>query len=388
MWRSIASNALTLLIVVLIAFAGVIAWGKREYTAAGPLEQAVCLRVPSGSTMRRVSDDLASKGAISYPSIFRIGADYSDKAQQLKAGSFLVPEGASMAQITDLITRGGASTCGTEVVYRIGVNRAQMQVRQLDPATSAYVETVEFQPGEEGVATPEAYTKVRGEADTRYRVLVAEGTTVWRVVESLKQADFLSGSVEGEEMPKEGMLAPDSYEVRADSDVDELIARMQESQQMRIDTIWAQRTEGLPFETPEDMLTLASIIEKETGVAEERRQVASVFENRLKRGMRLQTDPTVIYGVTNGVGVLGRGLRQSELQSDSPYNTYVVEGLPPGPIANPGFASLEAAVNPDATPYLFFVADGTGGHAFAETLAEHNANVVKWREIEAQRASQ
>lgn len=219
-------------------------------------------------------------------------------------------------------------------------------------------------------------------------MLVAEGTTVWRVVESLKQADFLTGSVEGDEMPKEGMLAPDSYEVRADSDVDDLIARMQEAQQMRIDTIWAQRTEGLPFDTPEEMLTLASIIEKETGVAEERRQVASVFENRLKRGMRLQTDPTVIYGVTNGVGVLGRGLRQSELQSDSPYNTYVVEGLPPGPIANPGLASLEAAVNPDTTPYLFFVADGTGGHAFAETLAEHNANVVKWREIEAQRASQ
>ncbi|AVW90755.1 endolytic transglycosylase MltG [Celeribacter baekdonensis] len=388
MWRSIASNALTLMIVVLIAFAGAIAWGKREYTAAGPLEQAVCLRVPSGSTMRRVSDDLASQGAISHPSIFRIGVEYSDKSQQLKAGSFLVPEGASMAQITDLITRGGASTCGTEVVYRIGVNRAQMQVRQLDPATSAYVETVEFLPGEEGVETPEAYTKVRGEADTRYRVLVAEGTTVWRVVESLKQADFLSGSVEAEEMPKEGMLAPDSYEVRADSDVDDLIARMQEAQQMRIDTIWAQRTEGLPFATPEEMLTLASIIEKETGVAEERRQVASVFENRLKRGMRLQTDPTVIYGVTNGVGVLGRGLRQSELQSNSPYNTYVVEGLPPGPIANPGLASLEAAVNPDTTPYLFFVADGTGGHAFAETLAEHNANVVKWREIEAQRASQ
>tara|TARA_R110001583_G_scaffold182944_1_gene341156 strand:- start:71563 stop:72693 length:1131 start_codon:yes stop_codon:yes gene_type:complete len=376
------------MIVVLIAFAGAIAWGKREYTAAGPLEQAVCLRVPSGSTMRRVSDDLASQGAISHPSIFRIGVEYSDKSQQLKAGSFLVPEGASMAQITDLITRGGASTCGTEVVYRIGVNRAQMQVRQLDPATSAYVETVEFLPGEEGVETPEAYTKVRGEADTRYRVLVAEGTTVWRVVESLKQADFLSGSVEAEEMPKEGMLAPDSYEVRADSDVDDLIARMQEAQQMRIDTIWAQRTEGLPFATPEEMLTLASIIEKETGVAEERRQVASVFENRLKRGMRLQTDPTVIYGVTNGVGVLGRGLRQSELQSNSPYNTYVVEGLPPGPIANPGLASLEAAVNPDTTPYLFFVADGTGGHAFAETLAEHNANVVKWREIEAQRASQ
>ena len=388
MWRSIASNALTLLIVVLIALAGAVAWGKRQYTTAGPLDEAICLRVPSGSTMRAVSQDLAGQGAISHPSIFRVGADYTDKSQALKAGAFLIPEGASMAEITDLITRGGASTCGTEVVYRIGVNRAEMQVRELDPATQSYVEAAAFQPGEagdEGDAIPAEYTKVRAAADTRYRVLVAEGTTVWRVVESLKQADFLSGTVTADEMPSEGMLAPDSYEVRDGSDVDALIERMQALQQERIDQVWAERTEGLPFETPEEMLTLASIIEKETGVPEERRQVASVFENRLKSGMRLQTDPTVIYGVTNGQGVLGRGLRQSELRSDSPYNTYVIEGLPPGPIANPGLASLEAAVNPDSTPYLFFVADGSGGHAFAETLAEHNANVAKWREIEAQR---
>ncbi|SFI65870.1 endolytic transglycosylase MltG [Celeribacter neptunius] len=391
MWRSIASNALTLLIVALVALAGVIAWGKSQYTAEGPLDQAICLRVPSGSNMRRVSEDLAGQHAISNPSIFRIGADYSDKSQQLKAGAFLVDEGASMAEIIEIITRGGASTCGTEVVYRIGVNRALMQVRELDPAQGNYVETAEFQPGEagdEGDAIPETYTKVRADANTRYRVLVAEGTTVWRVVESLKGADFLTGSVEADEMPAEGMLAPDSYEVRDGDDVDALLARMEAVQQQRIDTVWATRVDSLPFETPEEMLTMASIIEKETGVAAERRQVASVFENRLKRGMKLQTDPTVIYGVTNGIGVLGRGLRQSELQSNSPYNTYVIEGMPPGPIANPGLEALEAAVNPDTTPYLFFVADGTGGHAFAETLAEHNANVAKWREIEAQRASE
>jgi UPF0755 protein len=133
------------------------------------------------------------------------------------------------------------------------------------------------------------------------------------------------------------------------------------------------------------MLILASIIEKETGVAEERGQVASVFTNRLNRGMRLQTDPTVIYGVTKGEGVLGRGLRQSELRKVTPWNTYVIEGLPPTPIANPGRASLLAAVNPEPTDFLFFVADGSGGHAFAETLQQHNSNVAKWREIEAQR---
>jgi len=184
-------------------------------------------------------------------------------------------------------------------------------------------------------------------------------------------------------MPAEGMLAPDSYEVLDGSDVDDLIARMVSAQEARIAEIWAKRSDDLPISTPEEMLTLASIIEKETGIADERRQVASVFVNRLNQGMRLQTDPTVIYGVTNGVGYLGRGLRQSELQSDSPYNTYVINGLPPAPIANPGVASLEAAVDPDTTPFIFFVADGTGGHAFAVTLAEHNANVAKWRRIEA-----
>ncbi|WP_417277864.1 endolytic transglycosylase MltG [Celeribacter sp.] len=391
MWRSIASNALTLFIVALVALAGAVAWGKREFIAQGPLDQAICLRVPSGSTMRRVSENLADQGAISSPHIFRIGSDYTEKSQELKAGSFLVEEGASMAEIIDQITRGGASTCGTEVVYRIGVNRAEIQVRELDPQTGSYVETAEFEPiaeSDEVQEIPAEYTKVRSEADTRYRVLVAEGTTVWRVVESLKAADFMTGSVETNEMPAEGMLAPDSYEVREGSDVDDLIARMEAAQQQRIDTVWATRVEGLPLETPEEMLIMASIIEKETGLAEERRQVASVFENRLRRGMRLQTDPTVIYGVTNGVGVLGRGLRQSELQSNSPYNTYVIEGMPPGPIANPGLEAMQAAVNPDETPYLFFVADGTGGHAFAETLVEHNANVAKWREIEAERASQ
>ena len=144
----------------------------------------------------------------------------------------------------------------------------------------------------------------------------------------------------------------------------------------------------MPLEDPAEVQLHASIIEKETGVADERPQVASVFVNRIRRGMRLQTDPTVIYGITNGEGVLGRGLRQSELRKATPYNTYVIEGLPPTPIANPGEASLMAAVQPDETPYLFFVADGTGGHAFAETLDEHNRNVARWRQIEAERESE
>ena len=151
---------------------------------------------------------------------------------------------------------------------------------------------------------------------------------------------------------------------------------------------WESRGTGVPLQSAEEALILASIVEKETGIAEESRQVASVFVNRLNQGMKLQTDPTVIYGITNGQGVLGRGLRQSELRRATPYNTYVIEGLPPTPIANPGEASLMAAVNPESTEYLFFVADGTGGHAFAKTLDEHNRNVARWRQIEAERNSE
>jgi UPF0755 protein len=150
---------------------------------------------------------------------------------------------------------------------------------------------------------------------------------------------------------------------------------------------WAGRAGNLPLTSPEEALVLASIVEKETGIAEERSRVAAVFVNRLNQGMRLQTDPTVIYGVTNGEGILGRGLRQSELRRETPWNTYVIPALPPTPIANPGRAAIEAALNPDGSSYVFFVADGTGGHAFANTLAEHNRNVQAWRLIEAQTAA-
>ena len=384
MWRHIASNAVTMLIVLLFLGGGVILWGKGQYEAEGPLEQAICLQVERGSTMRRVSQSLEDQGAVSSAAIFRMGADYAEKTSALKAGSFLVDPGASMEEIVDIVTRGGASTCGTEVVYRIGVNRLGIQVRELDPQSNRFEERASFTPAEE--ETPEIYAEKKAERDTRFRVALAEGVTSWQVVESLKAMDVLEGSVE--ELPPEGSLAPDSYEVRPGDNRAEIIARMQEAQELRVAQAWLNRDENLPIETPEELLVLASIIEKETGVADERGQVASVFVNRLNRGMRLQTDPTVIYGVTEGKGVLGRGLRQSELRAATPWNTYVIEGLPPTPIANPGTASLEAAARPLETPYVFFVADGTGGHAFAETLDEHNRNVAKWREIEAERANQ
>lgn len=383
MWRNIASNALTFLMVALFLVGGVILWGRSQYVSEGPLDQAICLQVERGSNMRRVSRTLEAEGAVSSAAIFRIGADYEEKTAQLKAGSFLVQPGTSMAQIVDVVTRGGASTCGTEVVYRIGVNQMSVQVRELDPATNRFVERAEYMPGTD--ETPAVYTEKKAEPDTRFRVALAEGVTSWQVVEALKSIDVLDGEVE--EVPPEGALAPDSYEVSTGDARAEILATMQDAQEVLVAAAWEARDPDLPIDSPEELLILASIIEKETGVAEERRQVASVFVNRLNQGMRLQTDPTVIYGITQGQGVLGRGLRRSELRRETPWNTYVISGLPPTPIANPGRASLMAAAQPDESEYIFFVADGTGGHAFAVTLAEHNENVARWRQIEAERGA-
>jgi UPF0755 protein len=380
MWRHIASNAVTFLIVGLFLVGGMILWGKAQYEGAGPLEQAICVQVERGATMRRVSRNLAEQGAVTSAAIFRMGADYGDKSGLLKAGSYLIEPGASMRDIVSAITRGGASTCGTEVVYRIGVTRLNVQVRELDPATNRFEERAEFTPSEE--ETPAVYIEKKAQSDTRFRVALAEGVTSWQVVEALKAMDVLEGDISS--VPAEGSLAPDSYEVRPGDNRSEILARMTDAQEQLVSAAWQNRAEGLPVKSPEELLILASIIEKETGMPEERGQVASVFVNRLNQGMRLQTDPTVIYGITKGQGVLGRGLRRSELRGVTPWNTYVIEGLPPTPIANPGKASLDAASQPLETDYVFFVADGTGGHAFAKTLEEHNRNVARWRQIEAE----
>ncbi|MGR3495038.1 endolytic transglycosylase MltG [Citreimonas sp.] len=384
MWRHIASNALTFLVVAVFLAGGALIWAQNEYSGPGPLAEAICLEVPRGTNISRVSQDLGEQGAISHPVLLRLGADYADKTDQLKAGSYLVPEGASMREIVDIVTRGGASTCGTEVIYRIGIANATVVVRELDPATGRYEERAEFDPAE-GEA-PEAYAQVKEQTDTRYRVALAEGVTSWQVVQELGQIDVMTGDVE---VPAEGSLAPDSYEIAPGADRAELIGRMQAAQEAILAEAWANRADGLPIETPEEALILASIIEKETAVPEERPRVASVFTNRLEDGIRLQTDPTVIYGVTNGQGVLGRGLRRSELDAETPYNTYRIDGLPPTPIANPGRASIEAAVNPAETDDLYFVArtlDPADGHVFAATLDEHNENVAAYRRLE--RASQ
>lgn len=378
MWRNIASNALTLGILVFLLAAGLLDWGRRVYVEPGPLAQPICLKVERGASLLAVSRDLEAAGALRNARIFRLGAQYSGRAEALKFGSYLIPAGASMAAIVDIVSRGGQSTCGTEVVFRVGVTESEVVVRELDPASGRYLEVARFDPT--GGAAPAGYVDALADADARLRVALAEGVTSWQVVEALKLAEFLTGEVT--EVPPEGSLAPDSYELRRGTARAALLAEMQSRQAGVLAELWEGRAAGLPVATPEEALTLASLVEKETGLAEERGRVASVFVNRLRIGMRLQTDPAVIYGITGGRGTLGRGLRQSELRAPTPYNTYLIDGLPPTPIANPGRASIAAALNPEDTPYLYFVADGSGGHAFAETLEEHNANVARWREIE------
>ena len=382
MWRSVASNGLSFLLVALFLLGALVLWGRNEYTTTGPLEQAICLRVEKGSDMKRVSRDLLSVSAIGNDTIFRLGTEYTGKSGKLKAGSFLIPATASMEAISELITRSGASTCGTEIVYRIGVTRTSVQVRELDPKTNRFDKKAEFNPEEE--TAPEIFERAKTLNDTRFRVLMAEGVTSWQVRQVLMAIDQLTGNIAA--VPNEGTLAPDSYEIRLGETRQAVIERMQAAQDMILETAWKNRVEGLPLKSLQEALILASIVEKETGVPTERRQVASVFINRLNRSIRLQTDPTVIYGITKGEKTLGRGLRRSELDRKTPWNTYRIDGLPPTPIANPGRASIEAVLNPEDTNFLFFVANGTGGHIFAETLNQHNANVKKWRAIEAGKA--
>jgi UPF0755 protein len=219
-----------------------------------------------------------------------------------------------------------------------------------------------------------------------YAVTVPEGLTSWEVVELLRASDILTGEIDS--IPSEGSLAPETYSVERGDSRAELIARMQALQARTLALAWEGRQEGLRLDSPAQALVLASIIEKETGVAGERARVSAVFHNRLDRGMRLQSDPTIIYGITEGRGRLDRAIRRSDISGETAWNTYVIDGLPPTPIANPGREAIVAAVQPEQTDELYFVADGTGGHAFARTLAEHNRNVQAWRAIEGERSSQ
>ena len=213
-----------------------------------------------------------------------------------------------------------------------------------------------------------------------HKVTVPEGWTSAQVVERVNAHEALIGEIE--DIPPEGTILPDTYVFQRGVERNVLLARMRDAQAALIDDLWEERASDLPFDTPEEAVILASIVEKETAVAEERQEVAAVFVNRLRRGMRLQSDPTIIYGITNGEQALDRPIRRSDIDEETPYNTYRIDGLPPTPIANPGRESIAAVLQPGSTDHLYFVADGTGGHAFARTLDEHNENVRRWRQME------
>jgi UPF0755 protein len=225
-------------------------------------------------------------------------------------------------------------------------------------------------------------TLVEGKA-ILHSITIPEGLTTLQIVERLRENDILVGDIQ--DVPKEGSLLPDTYKFQRGMSRAQLVERMQQEQSRVLKEVWARKSPDLPIKSPQDLVILASIVEKETGKADERTRVAGVFVNRLNRNMKLQSDPTIVYGLVGGKGSLGRGILRSEIDQPTPYNTYVVTGLPPGPIANPGRAALEAVASPSRTKEIYFVADGTGGHVFAETYQQHQRNVGRWRQIEAER---
>ena len=377
MRNSLASNAFTVVIVLILFFSALIGWVQAEYKASGRSEIPICFKVGSGENIESVSKSLKTEKLIGNPLIFRLGANYTEKSLHLKAGSFLIQENSSMREIVELITGVGQNTCGKEVLYQAGINSHKVILRELNPETKKYEEILKFDLKKN--FKPDQYKNILNEKGVRYRIVFAEGITSWQIVEALKASDFLTGEIAS--LPSEGSLAPRSYEVQFGMNRLLLIDLMQSEQIKILNTAWNKKDPSSPLKTVDEALVLASIIEKETGVASERHLVASVFTNRIKKGMKLQTDPSVTYGITKGQKFLGRGPSKSELKLDTPYNTYIHRGLPPTPIANPGRLAIEAALNPEKTNYLFFVADGSGGHAFSKSLKEHNKNVREWRKL-------
>lgn len=321
-------------VLLLLSGAAIAAGGwyiLNQFDAPGPKayegETETIVSLPMGTGLNQAANILQQRGVVRSALIFRLGVMYNRKASALKAGEYAIPSGATPAEIMNILVEGKA------IVYKL---------------------------------------------------TLAEGLTSAMIVELVRQHPTLVGDVA--DVPLEGSLLPETYIFNRGESRATLIKRMQDDHNRVLDELWAQRAPNLPIATKEEAVVLASIVEKETGVSAERPRVAAVFVNRLRKGMKLQSDPTIIYGLTKGVP-LGRGIRQSELDKATPYNTYVIVGLPPTPIANPGKASLAAVMNPAQTEDLFFVADGTGGHVFAATLAEHEKNVKNWREIEKQRAA-
>lgn len=317
---------LVLLAAVAVGTGGYL--GYRAATGPGPAAQSTIVLLPSGSAVSTIAEQLADDGVINHPELFIAAVRIRGVQGDIKAGEYEIPARASVMDIIDLL--------------------------------------------------------IEGKSILHY-FTAPEGLTTAQILRLLNADETLVGDVTIE--PGEGELLPETYAHSRGETRDDLVRRMMKDQDALVDALWQDRAMDLPFSTPQEAIILASIVEKETGLPEERGRIAGVFVNRLKRGMRLESDPTIIYGITGGEP-LGRGIRQSELRGETPYNTYIIRGLPPTPIANPGRDSIAAVLNPMETNDIFFVADGTGGHAFAETLREHQANVAQWRRIERERASE
>lgn len=359
--------------------------GKQHFNHPGPLASTEFFEIREGADAGKVGKDLAAKGIIApflmLPAelLFKEGAKRSGRAQSIRHGTFEIPTAASMAQILDVITSGETSRPRFRVQLTASATGGKISLGERQAGQTNFVEILTVMADE--TLPNDLLTIADRESSIGFWVSIPEGLTSWQVVKSLELANFLAG--DSGEVPAEGSLAPDTYNVVHGRSRQSLLAEMQAAQAEILAGEWQQKSDNLPLESAADALILASIVEKETSVAAERGLVASVFVNRLQEGMLLQTDPSVIYGITEGREPLGRGLRQSELKRDTPFNTYLHRGLPPSPIANPGRLSIRAALNPDNSDYLFFVADGKGGHAFAVTYAEHRKNVRAWRQVES-----
>jgi UPF0755 protein len=320
----IVGNAIfTVLIVVTVAVGGAMYVGKQRFETPGPLTEDKIVNIPRGLGIRDIADVLQREGVIDQPWVFIGGVLVLKARGELKSGEYQFTKGASLA----------------DVVTTIIENKV-----------------------------------------VQHSLTIPEGLTSEQIVAKLLETDALAGQIK--EFPHEGTLLPETYKFTRGMTREQIIQRMQQAHKRLLQEIWEHRMQDLPVKTPEQLVILASIVEKETGRPDERSRVASVFVNRLKSKMRLQSDPTIIYGLTGGKGSLGRPILKSEIEQPTPYNTYLIDGLPPGPIANPGRASLEAAANPARTKDLYFVADGNGGHLFSETYDQHQKNVARLRAIE------
>ncbi len=314
---------LGLALFAVIVAGGTAMWGYFVFTGPGPLTGPVSVVIPTGAGLRPIAAQLETAGVIRNPFVFILAARVRGQHGSLKAGEYAFDSAVSQQAVLEKLVQHD--------------------------------------------------TVVR-------RVTIPEGLTSVEILALLEEAEGLVGVIET--LPDEGALLPETYHFAYGDPRVGVLERMEAEMAQALDELWRVRMDGLPFTDKEEALTLASIVEKETSVPEERPRIAAVFINRLQRNMRLQSDPTVVYALTGGRGPLGRELTRLDLKTDHPYNTYEYPGLPPGPISNPGRASIEAVLNPLITDELYFVADGTGGHAFAKTLEEHNRNVARWRRLQ------